>query len=330
MGGSYFNLKGSGYAPTCECCGGVPRSLSPNTSTTTPLRSDASFFGVPNGEKSKVVKLAILDADMDFDKDYGVAFRDIVPAALNRAGKSFDPPVEIRGQVFQVQRYEFPNPADFDGIFISGSRNSANDDEPWIQALASHIRKWYKAGVKITGVCFGHQITCRSLGGVVEKHPGGWELGVAPLRLTEEGKTFLGDNSPQELNIHYIHQDHVTKLPPNFHTLGGNEHSPIAGTVSGDHVLTLQGHPEVLSEHMANFIDQLQKDGVVNHEVAAQSRRTLGRVKHSDSQLLLKRMVSFFAQPRSASCPQLVVPGPAAPGVFGGGVASTGQLPLGL
>jgi GMP synthase-like glutamine amidotransferase len=38
------------------------------------------------------------------------------------------------------------------------------------------------------GVCFGHQIICRALGGTVGKNPGGWEIGPTALQTTPMGR----------------------------------------------------------------------------------------------------------------------------------------------
>jgi hypothetical protein len=38
------------------------------------------------------------------------------------------------------------------------------------------------------GICFGHQIVARALGGEVVPNGGKWEVGVTPMQLTELGK----------------------------------------------------------------------------------------------------------------------------------------------
>jgi GMP synthase-like glutamine amidotransferase len=55
---------------------------------------------------------------------------------------------------------------------------SAYKDIPWINQLvefvSSIIDKHPK--VKIVGICFGHQIVARAMGGQVIKNPLGWEV----------------------------------------------------------------------------------------------------------------------------------------------------------
>jgi len=73
-----------------------------------------------------------------------------------------------------------PDPAGFDGVVVGGSFGSANHEEPWRVAL----REWLGAhrSVPLFGICGGHQLLARALGGTVGVAPGP-QLGVYPLDL---------------------------------------------------------------------------------------------------------------------------------------------------
>jgi GMP synthase-like glutamine amidotransferase len=44
------------------------------------------------------------------------------------------------------------------------------------------------------GICFGHQIICRALGGEVGRNPNGWEIGPTTLKTTPVGRLVYGVN----------------------------------------------------------------------------------------------------------------------------------------
>lgn len=55
-----------------------------------------------------------------------------------------------------------------------------------------YVRKVYQdSQVPIVGICFGHQILARALGGQVNRSPGGWEVSVDRIELSETGRRLL-------------------------------------------------------------------------------------------------------------------------------------------
>jgi len=80
-------------------------------------------------------------------------------------------------------------------------------------AFVKHIADEHPL-VRIMGICYGHQIIARALGGTVALNEKGWELGTYECELTEEGKELLGYNQDESLmRIHQVHRDIVTDLP---------------------------------------------------------------------------------------------------------------------
>ena len=55
--------------------------------------------------------------------------------------------------------------------------------------------------VKIVGICFGHQIIARAMGGTLERNPNGWEIATTEIELTEEGKRVLDMDSSQLVSL---------------------------------------------------------------------------------------------------------------------------------
>ncbi|MDP2306952.1 MAG: type 1 glutamine amidotransferase [Pseudomonadota bacterium] len=73
-----------------------------------------------------------------------------------------------------------PDPDGYDGVIVGGSFGSANDREPWRVALEGWLAT--HRAVPLLGICGGHQLLARALGGVVDVAPRP-QYGVYPLDL---------------------------------------------------------------------------------------------------------------------------------------------------
>lgn len=84
----------------------------------------------------------------------------------------------------------YPALDDVDAIWLTGSHYNAFDNAAWICRLVGFVRHvvYAQRRVRIIGVCFGHQIVARALGGTVARSPQGWEVGVTPVLLTPRGQ----------------------------------------------------------------------------------------------------------------------------------------------
>jgi len=58
-----------------------------------------------------------------------------------------------------------------------------------MKILCDYVKKIYDEypSKKIIGICFGHQIVARALGGKVELNPKGWEMAVRSVQITDGG-----------------------------------------------------------------------------------------------------------------------------------------------
>ena len=70
------------------------------------------------------------------------------------------------------------SPTECDGWLTTGSRHSVSDDFDWIHEMEGFTRQTATVGVPFVGVCFGHQLLAKSLGGQVGRSDKGWGLGV--------------------------------------------------------------------------------------------------------------------------------------------------------
>lgn len=147
-----------------------------------------------------------------------------------------------------------------DGYVCTGSRWSVYDDVPWIHDLKTFVRNAQETGTPFIGICFGHQMMAEALGGKVEKSDYGWGVGIRELEII---KPEAWMQPPQmTLNLHYMHQDQVVRLPANSVLLGRSEHCPVAAFRVGETMLGIQAHPEFTNDYSAALLtDRIERIG---------------------------------------------------------------------
>ncbi len=172
-----------------------------------------------------------------------------------------------------------------DGWLVSGSRFSAYDDLDWIGPLEDFLRRAYRAGVPIVGVCFGHQILAQALGGRVEKYEGGWAVGPVSYHL---------DINDKPVNLLAWHQDQVVELPPGARVSGWSDDCRYAMLSYGDRALSIQPHPEFTDGFVADLI--AARRDVLPAGVAARGLAALGA--ETSSSLIADQFEKFFVSNR--------------------------------
>ena len=157
-------------------------------------------------------------------------------------------PLGVELTVFDVTAGTLPGDEDlssFDGWMISGSRRSVYEDEPWIRDLEALTRRLVEDRRPLVGICFGHQMVARALGGTVEAAPVGWGIGGRRFEVVDRAP-WMDDGEAYTLLM--SHQDQVTRLPDGAVLLATAEYCPVGAYRIGDHVFCVQGHPEWVPE----------------------------------------------------------------------------------
>lgn len=167
-------------------------------------------------------------------------------------------------QTWEVVDNQFPDgPDDADAWLITGSRHGVYEDHTWLPPLEALIRQIRDSGKPMVGVCFGHQIIAQALGGKVEKFAGGWATGRQRY-----------DMGGADVQLNAWHQDQVVLRPEGARVLAGNDFCENAMLAYGDHILTVQPHPEFTATVIEGLLTHRAK-GVVPETLIEQATNNL-------------------------------------------------------
>lgn len=138
-----------------------------------------------------------------------------------------------------------PEPRAVAGAIITGSWNMVTDREDWSERTAEWVRHAFRADVPLLGICYGHQLMAHALGGRVDYHPQGRELGCYAVQtvtdLTDDPLLHvLPDDFPALLS----HEQAVLDIPDGARVLARSAHDAHQILRYGPHALSVQFHPE--------------------------------------------------------------------------------------
>lgn len=195
---------------------------------------------------------------------------------------------------YQVQQGELPQPLDAcDAYLITGSKAAAYEDHRWITNLRQWVIEANQAGVRLLGICFGHQLIAHALGGRVELSAKGWGVGVRSLLTTDSP---FSQPLPKYLDLIYSHKDQVVKLPSKAKNFLTDGFCPYAGFTIGQHILTFQGHPEFTPDYTQRLLSRRAE--VIGEPVYSQGINSL---RQGTDARFIGRLILDFLLPTKAS-----------------------------
>ena len=132
------------------------------------------------------------------------------------------------------------------GIVISGGPSSV------LEASSPDVDSGiFFLGVPVLGICYGHQLLARHLGGTVQKGSRG-EYGIAQLTVACEDALWKGVSHSQ---IWMSHFDSVSAVPPGFRITASSGVSGVAAMSDPlRRLFGIQFHPEVIHTHAGTRI----------------------------------------------------------------------------
>lgn len=183
-------------------------------------------------------------------------FEDWIEAGLGPA----DRPVHvIQAEAAGSAGFSWPDWSHIAGIVITGSHAMVTDDLPWMQASAEWLRAALGHRIPVLGICFGHQLLAKALGGVVGPNPRGLELGTVAIQATPAAQDDpLWRGLPPAFAANVVHYQSVLQPPPGAVVLAHNAHDPVHAFRVGADCWGVQFHPEFNAQAMRGYIEHLQ------------------------------------------------------------------------
>ncbi|MDR1727140.1 MAG: glutamine amidotransferase [Acidobacteriota bacterium] len=165
---------------------------------------------------------------------------------------------------------ELPPVEECAGVVVTGSHAMVTENLPWSLRVERWLPALVERRVPVLGVCYGHQLLARALGGEVAYHPGGDEIGTVEVGLAPEAADDpLFGGKPRVFPVHVAHSQTVTRLPPGAVRLAANRFEPTHAFRMGRCAWGVQFHPEYDEAVMRAYIE-------VESAASEERKRALG------------------------------------------------------
>ncbi|KAJ3674658.1 hypothetical protein LUZ60_005274 [Juncus effusus] len=222
-------------------------------------------MGIEEGSKPKTYAVLLCAEDSDYVKKAYGGYFGVFAALLAEEGEEWRLYRAVQGELPRGEEIE-----KFDGFVVTGSCSDAHGNEPWILDLVDLLRKVNEKKKKVLGICFGHQILCRALGGRTGRAKA-WDLGITCIHPSHSTIRLLSSlNIPPHLPIIECHRDEVWELPSEAEIMAQSDKTGIEMFRYGDHIMGIQGHPEYSKDILQNILDRLlQRKLIQNFHVEA-------------------------------------------------------------
>ncbi len=149
---------------------------------------------------------------------------------------------------------------------VTGSHAMVTEQQKWSEHLAGWLARVVACDVPVLGICYGHQLLARALGGTVGYHPAGGEFGTVEVRLLPgAGDDPLFGGLPPIFPAQVFHRQSVLRLPPGARALAASSREPHQAVRFAPRAWGVQFHPEFDDAITAAYLDfdsaQLIREG---------------------------------------------------------------------
>lgn len=185
---------------------------------------------------------------------------------------------------------QLPPPQRKSVAIITGSWAMVTDKEPWSEYVAEWIREAMAIEMPLFGVCYGHQLMAHALGGTVDYHPDGREMGCETVSLLPAADTDeMMSTWPKHFPAHLTHEQTIVKLPEGAVALARSNHDPHQVVRYGRNAISTQFHPEFTPDHLAALIRRRSAMLIAEERDPAHLMASLQETSHARG--LLRRFV---------------------------------------
>lgn len=141
------------------------------------------------------------------------------------------------------------------GFIITGSHAMVTDELGWSVALEKYIRRIVAKNIPLLGICYGHQLIAKALGGLSGYNPGGKEIGTVKIAALKSagGDPLLADLT-KTFDAFVTHSQSALKLPPGATVLAKNAHDAHQAVRFAPRCWGVQIHPEFSGAVMTEYI----------------------------------------------------------------------------
>lgn len=150
-------------------------------------------------------------------------------------------------------------PPDYDnvhGVVVLGGPQNVGDAEPWINQEIAYIKGAHDLGLPVLGICLGHQMIARALGGEVSAMATP-ELGFSETSVSVPGQidTIMA-GIPWDFMAFQSHGQEVSKLPPGATLLASSAACKVQAFRAGVRTYAFQFHLEVDRPMISSFLSE--------------------------------------------------------------------------
>ncbi|KAL7082544.1 hypothetical protein ACP275_14G105200 [Erythranthe tilingii] len=237
-------------------------------------------------EGKKFAVLLCADESEYVKKMYG-GYYGVFVRMLKEDGEIWD--------VYKVAGGDFPADdeiGEYDGFVVTGSCSDAHGEDRWITDLVVLLRKLDAMKKKVLGICFGHQILGRAIGGKTGRAIEGWDIGITKVHF-QTSHIFTSLKMPSSLSIIQCHRDEVKELPRKAEVLAWSNHTGIEMFKYGDHIMGIQGHPEYTKDILLHLIDRISNRNFIEDSHGEEVKSKLENVE-PDTEAWKKLCTSFL------------------------------------
>ncbi len=144
------------------------------------------------------------------------------------------------------------------GLVVSGSPASVTERADWMLRTEAVLREAVHAGVPTFGICFGHQMLGKALGGVVERNPRGREIGTVAVEVVADDE-LLGAGrgvgaAGTTMLANATHLDAVLEPPAGARVLARTALDECSVVRFAESAWGVQFHPEIDARVMRGYL----------------------------------------------------------------------------